>query len=177
MCARYGVNPRRSAFSSEWVAYPPHAYDLDWGPPWGIFVLLILFGPLGLLLLQLTCSRLTGQMACSTPDAASVGDGGRLWVFLSFPLPPPPSPPLPRPVAAPPSSSSLSPGPSGLGLLHKSRELGTMWAAPRRFEKKQGHDGPGLLLGRPLPPFWGRCARAVDHLYPLPLPAPLPSDD
>ena len=98
-----------------------------------------------------------------------------MWVFLSFPFLPPPSPPLPRPVSAPPSSSSPSPGPVVLGLLRKSRGLATMWAAPRRVLDYPSHDGPGLLLGRPPPPEWGRCAPTVDHIYSLPRPTPLPS--
>ena len=78
--------------------------------------------------------------------------GVGLWVFLSFPFPPPPSPPFPWPVAALPSSSSLSPGPSGLDLLRKSRGFATMWAAPWRVKDYLCHNGSGLLLRRPPPP-------------------------
>ena len=66
---------------------------------------------------------------------------------------PPPSPPLPF---LSPSSSDLSvpyPGPSDrLGLLWKSPGLATMWATPRREVNYLGHDGPGLIFGRPPPP-------------------------
>ena len=114
---------------------PPHASDLNWGPPWGLTVLLLLIiCPIGLLLLCGTFGLCAGRLALPAPDATSAGGGDGLWVFLSFPFLPPPSPPLPRPVAAPPSASSSSPGPSGLGLLRKSWGLATMWAAPRRFE-------------------------------------------
>ena len=113
---------------------PPHVWDLDWGPPWGLSGLLLsLVCPLGLLLLQRFRSCRTGRFALPMPDAASAGGwGGVLCVVLSFP--PIPSPPLPRPVSAPPSSPSPSPGPSGLGLLQQIRGLATMWATPRHFK-------------------------------------------
>ena len=51
---------------------PPHAWDLDWDPPWGISVLLLsLFFPLGLLFLQRFCSCRTGRLALPFPAAAS----------------------------------------------------------------------------------------------------------
>ena len=41
--------------------FPPHVCDLDWGPPWGLSILLLsLFFPLGLLFLLRFRSRRTG---------------------------------------------------------------------------------------------------------------------
>ena len=56
---------------------PPHALDLDWDPPWGLFVLVLsLLCPLGILLLYLFRSRRTGRLDLPVTAAASAGGGG-----------------------------------------------------------------------------------------------------
>ena len=125
---------------------PPQASDLNWGAPWGLSVPFhALFRPLELLICLLLV--VSGRMALSMPAGGSVGGGGVGVSCAALSFPSPPSPPLPFLPTTPSSSSSPFPGP--LGLLRKSRGLATMWAAPPRVVNYPGHDGPGLLLGRP----------------------------
>ena len=95
-------------------------------------------------------------------------------VALSFPSPP--SLPVSVSSPSPPVSTSLSPVPSGMsGPLWIFWGLATMWAAPRRYVYDPSHNVPGLLFGRPPPPYLGRCDQPNSSFslaltsYPLPL--------
>ena len=98
---------------------PPHASDLNRGPPWGLSVPSSSnFFPLGLLLRLLSSifSRMalpSGQLVRSLSADGSAGGEGVLYVSLSFPSPL--SPPFPISSSTPPSSTA--PTPSSLDLL------------------------------------------------------------
>ena len=70
------------------------------------------------------------------------------------------------------ASSAPSPAPSGWsGLLWLCWGLAAMWAAHRREVNYSGHNGPGLLYGRP-PPLMGKVR--PPHLLFLPCSRLLP---